>query len=279
MAQEPEAARPLPEADAQMSPADRDALARAVGLLERRSFAAALAHALGEPAARLTALAPEPLRTFAQRAATHALERAAHAAGHSLAPSRGPARARLHAALSAASGAAGGAFGPGALALELPVSTLIILRAIADVARAEGEDPQAPETIVACLEVFALGGRTSRDDHMDSSYFAVRGLLAKAVGDATRYVAAHGFAREGAPALARLVAALAPRFGALATQKVMAQGLPLIGALGGAAINYAFARHFEDMARGHFIVRRLERAYGAARTAALYETLAREARP
>ena len=43
--------------------------------------------------------------------------------------------------LSAASGAAGGAFGLASLPVELPVSTTIMLRSIADIARAEGEDP------------------------------------------------------------------------------------------------------------------------------------------
>jgi len=46
------------------------------------------------------------------------------------------------------------------------------------------------------------------------------------------------------------------------TDKVAAQAFPIVGALGGAAVNYAFIEHFQDMARGHFTVRRLERAYG-----------------
>jgi hypothetical protein len=36
----------------------------------------------------------------------------------------------------------------------------------------------------------------------------------------------------------------------------------VIGALGGAAVNYAFIDHFQEMARAHFTVRRLERRYG-----------------
>ena len=53
------------------------------------------------------------------------------------------------------------------------------------------------------------------------------------------------------------------------------ESLPVIGALGGAAINYAFARHFHDLARGHFTVRRLERTYGRAMAQAEYEMRAR----
>src|ERR1700722_15766104 len=63
----------------------------------------------------------------------------------------------LHRALATASGAAGGTFGLAALPVELPVSTTIMLRSIADIARSEGEDLSDPETALACVEVFALG--------------------------------------------------------------------------------------------------------------------------
>ncbi len=46
----------------------------------------------------------------------------------------------LHKALATASGAGGGAFGLATLPIELPISTIIMLRSIADIARSEGED-------------------------------------------------------------------------------------------------------------------------------------------
>ena len=58
------------------------------------------------------------------------------------------------------------------------------------------------------------------------------------------------------------------------TQKVAAQAIPVIGALGGAAVNYAFIEHFQDVARGHFTVRRLERTYGKDLVRKEYERLA-----
>ena len=64
----------------------------------------------------------------------------------------------LHKALVAASGAMGGSFGLAALPVELPISTLIMLRSIGDVARSEGEDLADPETALACLQVFAWAG-------------------------------------------------------------------------------------------------------------------------
>ncbi|HEY8578284.1 MAG TPA: EcsC family protein, partial [Beijerinckiaceae bacterium] len=156
--------------------------------------------------------------------------------------------------------------------------TTLILRAIADIARAEGEDLRDPEAALACLEVFALGGRTTADDHLDSGYFLVRGLLAQAVSEAAAHVARHGVAQEGAPALVRLIAAIAARFGVGVSQKAAAQAAPVFGAVGGAAINYAFAAHFQSLAHGHFTVRRLERTYGPATVRAAYDALAREQR-
>jgi hypothetical protein len=86
--------------------------------------------------------------------------------------------------------------------------------------------------------------------------------LARAISDATQYIAEKGLAQEGAPVLVRFIAALASRFGIIVSEKVAAQAIPLIGAAGGALINTIFIDHFQNMARGHFIVRRLERVYG-----------------
>ena len=44
-----------------------------------------------------------------------------------------------------------------------------------------------------------------------------------------------------------------------------------LGALGGAAVNYAFIDHFQEVARAHFVVRRLERRYGKSAVRAAYE--------
>jgi hypothetical protein len=60
------------------------------------------------------------------------------------------------------------------------------------------------------------------------------------------------------------------------TQKVAAQALPVVGALGGAAVNYAFIEHFQEVARGHFTVRRLERLYGKDKIRTEYDQIAQQ---
>jgi hypothetical protein len=161
-----------------------------------------------------------------------------------------------------ATGAGGGAFGLPALVIELPVSTTIMLRSIADIARSEGEDTRLPEPKLACLEVFALGGRASKNVAVESGYFAVRAALAKAVSEAAEFIAERGIAKEGAPVIVRLISQIAARFGVNVSEKAAAQAIPAVGAVGGALINLAFINYFQDMARGHFTVRRLERIYG-----------------
>jgi hypothetical protein len=81
--------------------------------------------------------------------------------------------------------------------------------------------------------------------------------------EAAQHLAERGVAREGAPALIRFVGQVAARFGIPVSEKVMAQSVPILGAAGGAVINILFIDHFQDVARGHFIVRRLERTLGA----------------
>jgi hypothetical protein len=181
------------------------------------------------------------------------------------------ARPRLHTLAAAVSGAAGGAFGLSTLALELPVTTTIILRSVADIARSEGESLDDAEARLACMQVFAFGGRGPDDDATESGYFAVRTALAQAVSEAVRYMARRTTVGEGAPVIARFLARIAARFNTVVAEKIVAQGVPVVGALGGAAINTIFMRHFQEMARGHFTVRRLERTYGHDAIRSAYE--------
>lgn len=169
-----------------------------------------------------------------------------------------------HKILAGLSGAAGGALGGATVAAELPVSTTLILRSVADIARSEGEDLSDIETRLACLEVFALGPTRPSEiqDDTEIGYFAVRAALAKQVRDASRHVLRHGVRNTTAPPLVRLIQEIGKRFGLVVSEKVAAQSIPLIGAIGGALINTYFIDHYQDLARAHFTIRRLERDHG-----------------
>jgi EcsC protein family len=98
---------------------------------------------------------------------------------------RGP-EPRAHKALAILSGAMGGALGASAVLVELPISTTIMLPSIARIAQSEGEDLENPETALACLQVFALGGRTGSDNLHEAGYFAVRAMTKSGVVTLTR---------------------------------------------------------------------------------------------
>jgi hypothetical protein len=256
-----------------MTEQDLKVLRAAVEALEHPSLAARLADLAGKPLDLMRQALPAGASRAIAAATTNGLNAALRVALRTLGDEPRAGSRQLHKALAAASGAVGGGFGLLALPFELPISTVIMLRSIADIARSEGERLEDPETALACLQVFALGGRAGEDDATESGYFAVRGMLAKSVAEAARFIAERGVIAEGAPVLVRFISQIAARFGVVVTQKLAAQTVPVIGAFGGAAVNYAFTVHFQDVARAHFAVRRLERAYGKEAVRSEYERI------
>jgi hypothetical protein len=253
-----------------LSTADQADLRYAKYLLENVSLAARIAGAVGTPIEKLFGVLPQGAADAIGAATNKALQAGLRFAISTMGNRNRSSVEWIHTSVVMVTGAAGGAFGLPALAIELPVSTVVMLRSIVDIARSEGELVKTPEAGLACLEVFALGGRKGGDDAAESGYFVVRAALAKALAEAAEYIAERGLAREGAPAIIRFVTQVAARFGIPVSQKVMAQSVPVIGAAGGVVINLVFIDHFQDIARGHFIVRRLERKYGPETVRAAY---------
>jgi EcsC protein family len=262
--------------DTLMTEEDLEALHAAVVALEHPGLMARLGEIVGKPIELLGGALPEAVSKAVAAATTRALNAALTVALRTMQNEPQAASRLIHRALAAASGAVSGGFGMAALPVELPISTIIMLRSIGDVARSEGEDLSNPETALACLQVFALSGRAGAADATESGYFAVRGMLAKSIAEAARFIAERGVLAEGSPVLVRFLAQVSSRFGVLVTQKLAAQAVPIIGALGGAAVNYAFIDHFQKVARAHFSVRRLERSYGKSVVRTAYERLCRE---
>jgi len=250
-----------------ISKAEIAELKRAKLLLENPSLAARLSSMLGSPLERGMAMLPARFQSTVQKASEAAMMKALDVAvtsiGSETSRNSNLTRDRAHKFAAATSGAVGGAFGLFALSVELPISTTIMLRSVADIAKSEGENIRHIETRLACLTVFTMGGRTASDDAAESGYFAARVAMAGAVSEASKFLAEKGMSKAGAPALIRLTSLIASRFGIVVSEKAAAQAIPIIGAASGALINTLFIEHFQNMARGHFIVRRLEKIHGA----------------
>ncbi|WP_422506270.1 EcsC family protein [Stenotrophomonas sp. GZD-301] len=279
-----------PPLETQILPTSQDwaDLQRAVALLESPTLTAKMANLIGSPLEFAVKKLPQSVSRRIHGAVEAALFKSAQAALWTMDNTPGKAAStRWHKLAAATSGAVGGAFGFTTLFIELPVSTTIMMRSVADVARSEGFDLRDMATRHACLEVFALGGNSGKDDASETGYYITRGFTAEVMRHLSAELA--GRAVGGSPVmigltpkeagkwLAKIVEKVAARFGVVVTEKFAAQAVPIVGAVAGATLNTMFTDYYQDMARGHFIVRRLERTYGYDTVRAAYALLAGQA--
>ena len=163
----------------------------------------------------------------------------------------------FHSFLAGVTGGVSGLFGFAALPVELPLTTTFMLRAIADIARHEGEDLSKLEARLACLRCLRWGAAKPR--RIDLGYFAARALLSTCTSDIVgawwRSAAPSTFRARGQQHGREIVS----RFGLVVSDRVAAGALPVLGAVGGATVNVIFMDHFQRIAQGHFTLRRLER--------------------
>jgi len=258
-----------------MEQRDLALLSEAVELLENPSWTARITDLIGMPIEWAMTKLPKRANQIISIATTKAIKKALEVAVATMKQEhRGSHKKWWHRGAVVLSGGVGGFFSLPGLAIELPVSTIIMLRSIADIARSEGESIRSIEAQLACIEVFALGGNKKSDDAIETSYYPVRVALARALSQAAEFITEKGLVEEGAPVIVRFIAKIAGRFEGLVSEKVASEIVPVIGAVGGATINLLFINHFQSMARGHFIVRNLERKYGAETVRKEYERIA-----
>jgi EcsC protein family len=271
----------------QLSEKDLAILTAAVTQLESPSLAGKLAAVVGMPTEKLLGWLPDSIQVQIDRVTEEALTQALNVAMKTLVNEKGNTSWNLtHKVAATISGVTGGLFGAPALFAELPVTTVIILRSIADIARARGENLSDPAVQLACLEVFALGSggkqqvvnvlseeAQAEEEHIRATYFVARAAMAQQVSAAAE-ILTKGTASGSSTALTRLISRIASRFGIAVSEKAAAQAIPIVGAIGGGLINALFMDHFQNTAEAHFCVRQLERVYGTDAVRKEYERLA-----
>ncbi|VWC35790.1 EcsC family protein [Burkholderia lata] len=263
-----------------LSPDDRDALWRAKQVLESPSLTMKLTGMLGAPVEKMIARLPDfatgKINDATQLALRKCLNIALRTLGKPPAPDAEPDKPSnlLHKLAVATTGAAGGAFGFLALPVELPVTTTLIFRSVCDIARSEGEDLSSVDTQLQCLAVLGMGGNPDKqEEDADLGYFVLRGALAQAISKASSDITTKGIAAHSSAAVFKLVQTVASRFSVQVTEQMAAKSIPAIGAVLGATVNTLFIDHFQQMAHGHFTVRRLERKYGSVAVKAAYQAI------
>ena len=272
---------------------DRAFIAAAVRKLERPGRLVEFLNTMGRPAEALINRLPTWASSRVERAlqrtlldavgwaaktldgSIHADEKNVSTLSNVVVKSRGA----MHVTAAAILGGVSGAFGIAALPIELPITTLVILRSIAAIARDFDADLDDPATRLECVSVLSLGGPSISDDAMESSYLTSRVGLALLIRDAGRFIAGkstlqlgEALARGAAPEVTRLIGAIAGRLGYLAIDLAYAEMVPIVGAVGGAALNGYFANFFNQIAYYHFGLRRLERIYGEDAVQCIYRS-------
>ena len=265
---------------ATLSPDDQDALRRAKQVLESPSLTMKLTGVLGAPVEKMIARLPDfatgKINDATQLALRKCLNIALRTLGKPQTPDAEPDKPSnlLHKLAVATTGAAGGAFGFLALPVELPVTTTLIFRSVCDIARSEGEDLGSVDTQLQCLAVLGMGGNPDKqEEDADLGYFVLRGALAQAISKASSDITTKGIAAHSSAAVFKLVQTVASRFSVQVTEQMAAKSIPAIGAVLGATVNTLFIDHFQQMAHGHFTVRRLERKYGPVAVQAAYQAI------
>lgn len=242
--------------------------------LEHPSFASRLCSVIGVPIERTLKLLPQSWYHAIHVGAGKSIDRAAHVAINTLGDtSTVQARQAEHLGLAALAGALGGFAGPLGLLLELPVMTVLMLRSIAGIACTQGEDLATVDARLACVEVFGLGARSRDDDGAETGYYGIRGTLAFHFGGA---LGPSKISPKDLPGGMDFLRGIASRFGMVVSDDVAARLVPVVGALSGATLNLIFMQHFQDVAKGHFIVRRLERKHGSDVIRLAYSDISRQ---
>ncbi len=247
----------------------------AAEFLERPGFLIRVANAAGKPLELAQKALPQRVQEKISAAVQMSLRKTLDISISTLPPvereelpRRPLSQGKGHAAVTAVTGAIGGFFGPLALAVELPVTTGIMFRSIANIARSFGEDLNDPNVRMECLQIFAMGSQQSAaDDAMKSAYISQRIAFNSFIKNTSE--------KGAASLLARLVASVASKYEIVVAEKFVIESLPFLGAVGGAFINTAFTNYFNETAYYHFGLRYLERKYGIENVQNIYLEKAR----
>ena len=125
---------------------DLEDLERASALLESPGFVARVFDYVGAPTELVLDALPGTARDRITKIVKRSLQASVNTAVSTLGKGgRGRPWLKGHMAAAGVAGGVGGAFGLAALPIELPITTTIILRSVADIARSEGEDLRLSE--------------------------------------------------------------------------------------------------------------------------------------
>jgi hypothetical protein len=266
-----------------MTPQQLRFIEEAASFLEKPSSLVKATDRLGKPLDKFQDYLPQPIQQLVKQAVNHALKSALQAAikslpAHKVNPSSWIEAHELtrrmawkHTAAVTTTGAISGALGTAALLVELPLTTSLILRSISSMAQEWGHDLRQAEIQMQCLYVFTLGSSHSNaDDEMDAAYISARLAYHGLIRELAHFISTHSikdvlFALEKGtlPALVKFASLFIPALERTLLRGVLSKGIPVLSAVGSAALNAGFCQYFTRAARYHFGLMHLESIYGA----------------
>lgn len=191
---------------------------------------------------------PPDWKTQIELATEKALHHASEAASNSHSENEGNkllgwARGKKwHSVAAGVSGVVTGFIGlPGAI-IDIPVSTTLLLRSIQEVASEHGEDVHDIDIRKECISILGLGDLNS--------------LGSGGLGIASTRIAVSG------QTLTQIISRVLPQFTSQVTQKILAQAMPLVGALAGGGVNALFSNYYRTLAEVHFGLKKLGKETG-----------------
>lgn len=261
---------------------------KASAFLENPSLLVKFTSLIGKPVETGLKLLPATAQDLVAKTTKIALDRALSIAIHTIGSARtgsfeygqeiSQRTSLIHTGVTAALGVAGGAFGLLGSAVELPITTSVMLRSIASIASDHGQDVNSLKTRLECLTVFAMGAPSQVDDGMESAYFTSRLAMNKLLDEAVKWAAKRtsqeisaAVAAKSAPNLVQFISRIAARYNVVVTDAFLAKSIPGVAMVTGAMINSAFTDYFNTVARYHFGIRALEDRYGQEIIRSLYE--------
>ena len=199
-----------------------------------------LANYVGSKIEKLTDTLPDEFEQSLQNIIKGALEKAYDIAdnisGQSYAPT---VHNDFYKVTATASGAITGIAGVEGAAVDLPIVITTMFGSFQKIASQYGFERSADETKLECLKVFSMDGPLNEDEELDLSFVDAKLTLTD-------------------PAISDLIAAISQRLAVIMGQKLGASAVPILGAISGAAVNYAFMAYYEDMAHIRFRLKQLQ---------------------
>lgn len=178
----------------------------------------------------------QSLQNIIKNALEKAYDIADHISGHSYAPT---VHNDFYKVTATTSGAITGIAGLAGAAVDLPIVITTMFGAFQKIASQYGFERSAKETKLECLKVFSMGGPLEEDEDLDLSFAATKLTLT-------------------GPVISELIAATSQRLAVILSQKLGASAVPILGAIAGAAVNYAFMAYYEEMAHIRFRLKQLQ---------------------